>query len=240
MTYEKFIQNILNTRGRFACGDEYYERHHIVPKCMGGTDDNDNLIDLYAREHFEAHRLLALENPNVKGLIYAWHRMSCGGNDKMDSYKLTPEEYEEMKKVYSEMRRKEATGVKQSQETIEKRVSKLRGKPRSEETKRKMSEAKKGKPVPEETKEKIRKKLVGKPQFDKRKPMTEDQRLSHCNYIYYSPELNEYFYSAGEIERKYNINHQNVILCVNGKRETCGKHPITGEKLHWIREERVA
>ena len=27
---------------------------------------------------------------------------------------------------------------------------------------------------------------------------------------------------------------------INNIIETCGKHPITGEKLHWIREERVA
>lgn len=38
-TYEEFINNILETRGRFACGDEYHERHHIVPKCMGGTNE---------------------------------------------------------------------------------------------------------------------------------------------------------------------------------------------------------
>lgn len=56
MTYIEFINNILDTRGRFSCGDEYHERHHITPRCMGGTDDNDNLIDLFAREHFEAHK----------------------------------------------------------------------------------------------------------------------------------------------------------------------------------------
>ena len=59
MTYLEFIDNILKTRGRFACGNEYHERHHIVPRCMNGADDEINLIDLYAREHYEAHRLLA-------------------------------------------------------------------------------------------------------------------------------------------------------------------------------------
>ena len=63
LTYKDFINNIIKVRGRFACGDEYHEKHHILPKCMGGTDEKDNLIDLFAREHFEAHRLLALENP---------------------------------------------------------------------------------------------------------------------------------------------------------------------------------
>ena len=237
MTYEEFINNILETRGRFACGNEYHERHHIMPKCMGGTDDEDNLIDLFAREHFEAHRLLALENLDVKGLVYAWHRMSCGGNDKMDSYKLTPEEYEEMKKVYSEMRRKEATGVKQSSETIEKRVSKLRGKSRPEHVKQILREINTGRIVSEETRKKISEALIGKPNPNKGKPMTEEQRLSHCIYTYYSPELNEYFSSTGEIKRKYGIS--NISRCINGETETCGKHPITGEKLHWIREEKI-
>lgn len=75
LTYQAFIGNILQTRGRFACGDEYHERHHIVPKCLGGTNEENNLIDLFAREHFEAHRLLALEHPENNGLQYAWWNM---------------------------------------------------------------------------------------------------------------------------------------------------------------------
>lgn len=64
ITYEAFIQNILDTRGRFGISkDEYKERHHIIPKCMGGGDKEENLIDLYAKEHFIAHKLLAEENP---------------------------------------------------------------------------------------------------------------------------------------------------------------------------------
>ena len=31
ITYKEFIQNILDTRGRFGCGDEYHEKHHIIP-----------------------------------------------------------------------------------------------------------------------------------------------------------------------------------------------------------------
>ena len=94
MTYNEFIQNILNIRGRFSCGDEYHERHHIVPKCMGGTNDEENLIDLFAREHFEAHKLLALENPDNSSLVYAWGCMVWAKNDNQDRCKLTSEEYE--------------------------------------------------------------------------------------------------------------------------------------------------
>ena len=42
LTYKQFIDNILQTRGRFNCGEEYHERHHILPTCIGGTDDEEN------------------------------------------------------------------------------------------------------------------------------------------------------------------------------------------------------
>ena len=72
MTYNEYIQDILDTRGKFACGEEYCERHHIIPRCMNGDDSDDNLIDLYAREHYEAHKLLAEENPNNEKILFAW------------------------------------------------------------------------------------------------------------------------------------------------------------------------
>ena len=103
LTYEKFINNILETRGRFACGDEYHERHHIVPRCVGGTNEEYNLIDLFAREHFEAHRLLALENPENNGLQYAWWNMcQIQGNDGQDRYIPTAEEFEHSKNLIKE------------------------------------------------------------------------------------------------------------------------------------------
>lgn len=101
-TYEKFINNILKTRGRFACGTEYHECHHILPRCMGGTDDKDNLIDLFAREHFIAHKLLAQESPDNEKLLYAWWRMCNWQNHNQEFYVPTPEEYEVARKRFSE------------------------------------------------------------------------------------------------------------------------------------------
>lgn len=111
MTYDEFINNILETRGRFNCGDEYHERHHIVPKCMGGTNDEDNLIDLFAREHFEAHRILALENPENDSLMYAFLCMSFykGGNTS-SRYEITAEEYELARIKLSILQRKNKKG----------------------------------------------------------------------------------------------------------------------------------
>lgn len=93
MTYKEFIDNILETRGRFACSNEYHERYHIVPKCMRGGNEEESLIDLYAREHFEAHRLLALENPDEDKLAYAWWCMSVQTNQyTKERYLITEEE----------------------------------------------------------------------------------------------------------------------------------------------------
>lgn len=120
ITYDKFINNILETRGRFACGYEYHERHHIVPRCMGGTNSKTNLIDLFAREHFIAHKLLAQENPNNKGLTYAWGCMAFVKRDDTDRYELTSEEYEEVKIAISHAHKGENNqfyGKRHSEET---------------------------------------------------------------------------------------------------------------------------
>ena len=103
MTYKEFIQNILDTRGRFGVPEGVYkEKHHIIPKCLGGTNDGDNLIDLYAREHFIAHKLLVEENPDNKSLIFALNAMSNLTVNSNKRYTPSPEEYEYARKKYSD------------------------------------------------------------------------------------------------------------------------------------------
>ena len=87
--YNDFINNIILTRGQLQQNREkIYERHHIKPRCVGGTDDAFNLIDLTPREHYVAHMLLAQENPDNAKLVCAWHYMSI-----INSL-ASPEEYE--------------------------------------------------------------------------------------------------------------------------------------------------
>lgn len=158
MNYEEFIQNILNTRGRFGCGNEYHERHHIVPKCLGGINDEDNLIDLYAREHFEAHRLLAEENPENVSLVYAYGCMAWANNDNQERYRVTPEEYEHARINLSNSLK----GKPKSKEHRENLSKSKKGKPLSEEVKTKLSESLKGRIFTEEHKSKISKSLQGR------------------------------------------------------------------------------
>lgn len=109
MSYNEFINNILETRGRFACGDQYHERHHIKPKCTGGSNAKDNLIDLFPQEHFIAHKLLSDENPQNEQLAWAYSIMAFMKPDHEDRYELTPEEYAEARQRLSgTMRRKYA------------------------------------------------------------------------------------------------------------------------------------
>lgn len=92
VTYHEFIENILSTRGRNGCGEEYHEEHHIIPKCMDGTNDQDNLIDLFADEHFIAHKLLAFENPNNDSLQRAFSTMAHVRRDGR-KYNVSEEDY---------------------------------------------------------------------------------------------------------------------------------------------------
>jgi hypothetical protein len=55
MNYEFHYNQLISTRkNRVLDEREVYERHHILPKKLGGDDDESNLIHLTVREHFIA------------------------------------------------------------------------------------------------------------------------------------------------------------------------------------------
>ena len=94
-TYIDFINEIIIQHGQHRKDRPnpdglILERHHIKPRCLGGTDDIFNLIDLTVREHYIAHKLLAEEYPEEEKLVCAWHFMSTIKNGR---YQATPEEY---------------------------------------------------------------------------------------------------------------------------------------------------
>lgn len=100
--YSEFINQIIEDRGRFNV-EGYKERHHIIPKCLGGDNKLDNLIDLTAKEHFEAHKLLFKLFPKNKSLFFAWHNMAFCRGKTQRNIELTGDEYEELRKLQSEM-----------------------------------------------------------------------------------------------------------------------------------------
>lgn len=98
---------------------------------MGGSEDECNLIDLYAYEHFIAHKLLADENPTNEKLVYAWWMMAHIGR-----VEVSDKEYEDAKKACAEKMSEAKKGLE----------STFKGKTHSDATKKRMSEAKKCKP----------------------------------------------------------------------------------------------
>jgi len=210
MNYQKIYNQIVDrAKQQFVTGDRkrknghYYESHHIIPRCLGGTDDKENLVLLTAREHFICHWLLIRIYPTNKKLVSAFWNM-CNGRQSSNQNRYIPNSriYSESREAHAKamsellknvpvkeewkLKRKSTKGrpgtwigrkhspesiekmrqsalnrVKPSQETIDKRVSKLIGQTRSVDTRKKMSEnsPKKGKSPSEETKNKIRETL---------------------------------------------------------------------------------
>ena len=60
MNYKKLYDQIIeNAKNRNIIENKYYEEHHIIPKCLNGTNDDNNLVKLTLREHYVCHKLLA-------------------------------------------------------------------------------------------------------------------------------------------------------------------------------------
>lgn len=238
MTYNEYIQDILDTRGRFACGEEYCERHHIIPRCMNGDDSDDNLIDLYAREHYEAHKLLAEENPDNEKILFAWWSMSMKSPHTNDRYQLIADEYEAAKIALSNAQSK----IKKER-FKDKQNHPMYGKTHSKEAKEKMSKAKKGKPssrigqpVSEKEKERLRKAKLGSKWSDEQHKKMDGKYAngnSVCCVPIYCPELDEKFWGLQEVCDKYGFTKPNISKCLKGERKHSGRHPVTGEKLTW-------
>lgn len=208
---------------------------------MGGTDEDENLIDLYAREHFEAHRLLAEENPKNEKLAFAFWIMSTKSKTTSGRYTCTADEYESARIALSKAQsktKKERFSNKENHPWF--------GKKHSEETKIKMSNAKKGKPSPKKgipVSEKERERLrqlnnarIGT-KWSEEQHRKMDGRYANGNSTscvpIYCPELDESFWGLQEACDKYGLTKPNISKCLKGIRKHSGKHPVTGEKLSW-------
>jgi len=119
MNYEKIYHNIINNASTRKKGPGI-EKHHIVPRSCGGSDDKSNLVYLTTREHLICHLLLVkiYKNNSVfrKKMIYALWWMAktrnCVNNCRITSrtYALAREEFirnnpnncEERKKRFTE------------------------------------------------------------------------------------------------------------------------------------------
>ena len=162
--YTTWYFNIIKSALLRTIYTGYTEKHHIIPKSLGGDNSASNMVRLTAREHFICHILLTrMTSGKSKGkMIYAARCMSIMENKHQTRY-VNSYLYEKIKEQYSElMMGHEHWGpFTQTEESNRARSEKLKGRkqkprtpehckklafPKSEETRRRMSIAMSGKP----------------------------------------------------------------------------------------------
>jgi len=165
MNYTKLYENIIERakfENRVKGNGNYYENHHIQPRCLKGNDEDYNLVLLTGKEHFICHKLLTYIYPNNRDLATAFHFMVFGNNN----YKNTARDYEYARELISRI------GL-------------------SEETKKRISRASKGRLHTDEAKKKMSKTLKGKPAPNKGKKMSEEQKIKLRNAAKFRPKISE-------------------------------------------------
>jgi hypothetical protein len=98
MKYKTHYETLIKKHGfKDKPINGYFERHHIVPKCLGGDNSQENLIYLSGRAHFIAHLLLHKIYPNNKDLLLALVFLSKN-NTSSRGYELLKSKFAETRK----------------------------------------------------------------------------------------------------------------------------------------------
>lgn len=164
--YTKCYFSIVNkAKSRVLPPDTYLEKHHILPRSLGGNNSKDNLVSLTGREHFICHILLT---KMTTGKEYFSMMHAAIGMKRSRSYQeryINNRIYETLKKEYSAIIGQRNKGKTASPETREKMSIAKKGKKKPEGFGEQISNALKGKskpPMLDSIKEKISSKLKGR------------------------------------------------------------------------------
>lgn len=111
MNCKRIHDNIIN-RARLRDLESYSEKHHVIPRCLGGDDSPENIVRLTAKEHYLIHRLLVRIHPENYKLICAYWYM-CNST-KRNGYKPSTKAYESAKIEMSLAKSKDMKGKKPS------------------------------------------------------------------------------------------------------------------------------
>lgn len=150
MNYRR-IYDILIERARGRAVTGYIERHHVIPRCIGGSDNSENIVALTPEEHYVAHQLLVKIHPGKRNLVFALKLMS-GNNGRQGT--RNNKLYGWHRRRFVEAHRSSQTGRKvirtpAQKEALRTKLSSIRiGKkrrPHTEENKRKIGNANRGK-----------------------------------------------------------------------------------------------
>lgn len=165
MNYQKIHDQIINL-AKIRVISIITEKHHIIPKCMGGTNDVANIVKLTPKEHFIIHKLLCEIYPDNIKLHYAlWRMMNPQTKNHKRSYNISANEYNRRRAIHREEIRKLGLANK--------------GRITSSDTKQKLREIRKHQIITNETKQKISNTLKGK----LKDPMTSETKQKISNAL---------------------------------------------------------
>jgi hypothetical protein len=87
--YNSLVESrkLLDRKFTTGCG---FEKHHIIPKCLGGIDDESNYARLIPEEHHIAHQLLSACFPKHAGLASSAFLMSGRRSEVKRLHKSSP------------------------------------------------------------------------------------------------------------------------------------------------------
>jgi hypothetical protein len=98
--YTRWYNNIIaNAQLRVLPSTTYSEKHHIVPKSLGGNNSKLNLVKLTAKEHYICHLLLPkmTEHAAKRSMCHALWKIVNQHRDYQHRYKVTARMYENIK-----------------------------------------------------------------------------------------------------------------------------------------------
>lgn len=117
MNYRKIYEDIIRRAKERPKPNCYTERHHIVPKSLGGSNEKSNIAILTAREHFLCHWLLikmfakgTMERNKMLLAFFFMRSEPFKESNRMTNRRLTARVYEKYKAEYSESASKRQSG----------------------------------------------------------------------------------------------------------------------------------
>ena len=146
-TYNQLIDKCIQMEKEGYTEDMYTEVHHILPKCMGGTNEKCNLVRMPIRYHIIAHMLLASAFPDEKKIVIAVTAiLSPGkGNQQINRKNQFSKISTRLISKFREEANKARIGFKHSEKSKKVMSEKAKinnlGRKVSEETKKVMSES---------------------------------------------------------------------------------------------------
>jgi len=102
--YTKWYYQIIESAKQIPYSG-YTEKHHIIPKSLGGSNDPTNIVPLSARQHFICHMLLTkmvrTKGEKHKMIRAIWAMSTLEYNTRQSRYVVTSKLYAQLRKLYS-------------------------------------------------------------------------------------------------------------------------------------------